>query len=271
METARTPGLTAGEVQAYRRDGYVIPDFRLSEDWLARIRAALDGLLAANPAVRPEQLISAHIASGGTENVVGQDTFLALARLPAILDRVESVIGPDIVLWGCQVFCKPAAEGREVPWHQDGRYWPIKPPATVSAWIAIDDSMAENGCMRVLPGSHRAGRSYRHRTDPRPDLALDLIIDEDLDFAGARDIELAAGQMSLHDIGIVHGSPPNRSGRRRAGVALRYMPASSHFDRDMFEPRTLPNGLRVDFRHRPIWLLRGRDVSGRNDFVDGHG
>lgn len=271
MAPARSAGLTTAEAEAYRRDGYVIPAFSLPDEWLARTRAALDRLLADNPDVRPEQLISAHISTGGTENVVGQDTFLALARLPPILDRVESVIGPDIVLWGCQVFCKPATDGREVPWHQDGRYWPIRPPATVTAWVAIDDSTAENGCMRVLPGSHRAGRHYKHRTDARADLALDLVIDEKIDFSCARNIEFAAGQMSLHDIGIVHGSAPNRSGRRRAGVAIRYMPASSHFDRDMFEPRTLPNGLRVDFRNRPLWLLRGRDASGKNDFAIGHG
>lgn len=271
MTTTRAAGLTTAEVETYHRDGYVIPDFRLQEEWLARTRAALERLLADNPSVRPELLIGAHISSGGTENVIGHDGFLALARLPEILDRVESVIGPDIVLWGCQVFCKPAAEGREVPWHQDGRYWPIRPPATVTAWIAIDDSTVGNGCMRVLPGSHKAGRHYRHRSDPRPDLALDLVIDEEIDFSCARDVELAAGQMSLHHIGVVHGSAPNHSGRRRAGVAIRYMPASSHFDRDMFEPRTLPNGLRVDFRNRPIWLLRGHDASGKNDFAIGHG
>lgn len=271
MGGTRASGLKAAEVEAYRRDGYVIPDFHLPEEWLTRSSTALERLLADNPGVRPEQLISAHISTGNTENVSGQDAFLELARLPAVLDKVESIIGPDIVLWGCQVFCKPAGEGREVPWHQDGRYWPIRPPATVTAWIAIDDTTVGNGCMRVLPGSHTSGRHYRHRSDPRPDLALDLVIDEELDLSRARNIELAAGQMSLHDIAIVHGSAPNRSGRRRAGVAIRYMPASSHFDRDMFEPRTLPNGLRVDFRNRPIWLLRGRDVSGKNDFVVGHG
>lgn len=271
MGVTEFAGLTAAEIEAYRRDGYVIPEFRLSEEWLARIRAALDRLLADNPNVRPEQLISAHIRTGNTENVAGQHMFLELARLPAILDKIESAIGPNIVLWGCQVFCKPATDGREVPWHQDGHYWPIRPPATVTAWIAIDDSTVENGCMRVLPGTHTSGRCYRHRADPRPDLALDLVIDEELDLSRARNIELAAGQMSLHDIAMVHGSAPNRSSKRRAGVAIRYMPATSHFDRDMFEPRTLPNGLTVDFRNRPIWLLRGRDASGNNDFVIGHG
>lgn len=263
--------LSTQEVEAFRRDGLVVPRYRLAPDLLAVLRNALDRLIADNPAIRPEQLISAHITRGNTENVKGQDAFLQLARAPAILDMVEQLIGPDIVLWGCQVFCKPPGDGQEVPWHQDGRYWPIRPMATVTAWVALDDSTSENGCMRFLPGSHRAGCSYRHRSDDRPDLALDLTIDDDLDFSVARDVMLQAGRMSLHDVFLAHGSNANHSAKRRAGVAIRYMPASSQFDREMYEPRTLPNGLRVDYRDRPIWLLRGRDLSGRNDFTVGHG
>lgn len=263
--------LSPQEIEAFRRDGLVVPRYRLPPDLLATLRGALERLIADNPAVRPEQLISAHITRGNTENVRGQDAFLQLARTPAILDMVEQLLGPDIVLWGCQVFCKPPGDGREVPWHQDGRYWPIRPLATVTAWVAIDDSTVENGCMRFMPGSHRAGRSYRHRADDRSDLALDLTIDEDLDLSAARDVVLQAGRMSLHHVFLVHGSNANRSSRRRAGVAIRYMPASSLFDRAMYEPRTLPNGLRVDYRNRPLWLLRGRDPSGLNDYVVGHG
>jgi ectoine hydroxylase-related dioxygenase (phytanoyl-CoA dioxygenase family) len=263
--------LSAEEIDAFRRDGLVIAPQRLPPDILATLRDALDRLIADNAAVRPEQLISAHITHGNTENVKGQDAFLQLARSPAILDMIDQLIGPDIVLWGCQVFCKPPQDGQEVPWHQDGRYWPIRPMATVTAWVALDDSTSENGCMRFLPGSHQAGRSYRHRVDSRPDLALDLTIDEDLDFATARDVALQSGQLSLHDVFLVHGSNANRSSKRRAGIAIRYMPTSSLFDRAMYEPRTLPNGLRVDYRNRPNWLLRGRDHSGRNDFTIGHG
>ena len=263
--------LSAQEIEVFRRDGLVVPRYRLAPDLLATLRDALDRLIANNPAVRPEQLISPHIAHGNTENVQGNDGFLQLARSPAILDMVEQLIGSDIVLWGCQVFCKPPGNGQEVPWHQDGRYWPIRPMATVTAWIAIDDSTLENGCMRFVPGSHRAGRSYRHRVDDRPDIALDLTIADDLDFSAARDVVLGAGELSLHDVFLVHGSNANRSSKRRAGVAIRYMPASSEFDRAMYEPRTLPNGLRVDYRNRPIWLLRGQDRSGRNDFAIGHG
>jgi hypothetical protein len=267
---AASPRLTHAQIEAYRRDGLVIPDYRLPAAQLARLRAALDALLAENTHVRPEQLISAHIRRGGGEKTRGQDAFLDFAHDPQILDFVEQLVGGDIILWGCQVFCKPAGDGYEVPWHQDGRYWPIRPLATCTVWVALDRSGPENGCMRYIPGSHRNGHLYRHRRDERPDLALDLVLEEgEADMGAARDVVLEPGMMSLHDVYLVHGSNPNRSGLRRAGLAMRYMPATSHFDRDLYKPATSPNGLTVDFANRPLWLVRGTDRTGRNDFTIG--
>jgi ectoine hydroxylase-related dioxygenase (phytanoyl-CoA dioxygenase family) len=90
-----------------------------------------------------------------------------------------------------------------------------------------------------------------------------------VDLSTALDIELEAGQMSMHDVYLIHGSAANRSPDRRAGVAIRYMPATSHFDRSLI-PTTAASGYRIDFARRPIWLLRGVDRSGRNDFKIGH-
>ena len=121
----------------------------------------------------------------------------------------------------------PARIGREVPWHQDGEYWPIRPRATCSVWIALDPATPENGCMRYLPGSHAAGSAYPHRDAMRPDRVLGQEIEPaSFDAAPARDDVLDAGQFSLHDIFLVHGSAHNRSAQRRAGFVVRYMPAS---------------------------------------------
>ena len=129
-----------------------------------------------------------------------------------------------------------------MPWHQDGRYWPIRPLATCTVWVALDRSGPENGCMRYIPASHRNGHVYRHRRDARPDLALDLVLEDgEADMDAARDVVLQTGMMSLHDVYLVHGSNPNRSGKRRAGLAMRYMPATSHFDRSLYPPSTSPN------------------------------
>jgi Phytanoyl-CoA dioxygenase (PhyH) len=268
MPAPRT--LSAEEIETYRRDGLVVPRFCLDPCTLVRLRGGLDELIRRNPGVRPEQLISVHVAKGGGERVVGSEIFLDVARDPRILDRVADLIGDDLILWGCHLFCKPPGDGMAIPWHQDGRYWPIRPLATCTVWVALDWSVPENGCMRFIPGSH-SGKVYAHRRDSRPDLALDLVLEEgEVDRGAARDVVLEPGQMSLHDVYLVHGSAPNRSPRRRAGLALRYMPATSLFDRGIGGTSTTSRGLVVDFSKRPLWLVRGEDRAG-NDFSIGHG
>jgi ectoine hydroxylase-related dioxygenase (phytanoyl-CoA dioxygenase family) len=263
-------GLTDDEIETFRQTGIVIPRYRLPMARIERLRATLDRLIAENPGIRPERLVSAHIEGRNAEGVRGSQDFLDLARDPAILDLVEGAIGPDIVLWGCQIFCKPGGNGLEVPWHQDGHYWPMRPLATVTVWIALDPSTAENGCLRVIPGSHRNRELFEHMREDRTDLVLtEKVQSQFFDPATALDIELEPGGMSIHDVYLIHGSNPNVSPKRRAGVAIRYMPASSFFDRHQRPPGALA-GYLVDFTSRPIWLLRGIDRSGRNDFAIGH-
>lgn len=260
--------LTPSEIETYHQDGIIIPQWQLPPDRLSELRGAVDAVLAANPGVRPEKLVSAHVSDGNTEGVKGHEAFLSLAREPAILDMVEQLMGADIILWGGHLFCKPAGDGLEVPWHQDGHYWPIRPLATVTVWVALDDSTVENGCLRVIPGSHADQRHYEHeRMDG--DLALDRgLTPGSFDPESARDVVLRAGQMSMHDVYLLHGSNRNRSPHRRAGIALRYMPASSLFDRTIQVPNTTP-GLKTDFAHRPLWLMRGRNPA-QNDLSIGH-
>ena len=262
--------LTEAEVAHYHEDGYVVPEFRLPPDQVTRLRGALDRVIVANPDKRPEQLVSVHIAGRNSEGVVGDDEFMDVCEDTAILDIVEQLIGPDIVLWGCQAFCKPPGDGMEVPWHQDGNYWPIRPLATCTLWIAIDDSLVENGCLRVIPGSHRSQSLTPHFKEDRDDVVLNQrVVDGEFDESAAVDVELEAGQMSFHDVYLIHGSNANRSTRRRAGLAIRYMPGTSLFDRHSISDGTRA-GYAVYFSSRPIWLLRGEDQTGLNDFVVGH-
>lgn len=262
--------LSEPEKEQYQKEGYIIPQYQLPEDQVSSLRETVDELITANPDVRPEQLVNAHISNPNAEGVRGAGAFLELAKHPDILDLVESVIGSDIILWGCQLFCKPAGDGMEVPWHQDGQYWPIRPLATCTVWIAIDDSVISNGCLRVVPESHLDQELYSHYTDDRERLTLTQAIEpQHMDNQVQADIELQAGQMSLHDVYLVHGSNVNTSVNRRAGVAIRYMPASSVFRRDLIEPSD-KSGYKIDFSQRPLWLVRGQDSSGGNDFEVGH-
>ncbi len=219
--------------------------------------------------MRPEFLISVHTEDPGNEGIRGHRAFFDLCSDTGIVDMVEQLIGPDIVLWACQIFGKRAKDGLEIPWHQDGAYWPIRPLATCTAWVALDDSKPENGCLRVLPGYHRARELLPHRACEREGVGLNQELDPGAyDEADATDIVLKAGQLSFHDVFMPHGSHANRSERPRMGVAIRYMPATSLYDRSLAEPpRTPVPGYRVDLANRPIFLLRGSDRHGGNDFI----
>ena len=197
--------------------------------------------------------------------------WLEFAKLAPILDAVSSLLGDDIALWTSTLFGKPARGGKATAWHQDGQYWPIKPLATCSVWIALDDSDRGNGCLRYIPGSHRARTLWRHDTSESDELTLNQVLgSENFDESSARDVVLEAGQMSIHDAYLIHGSRPNHSSRRRAGVVYRYMPTTSHFDHAyafaLHEKLGVP-----DQSRRPLYLLRGQDRCGLNDYSVGHG
>ena len=262
--------LQPDEVAHYRAQGWVIPCFRLPPGQVTLMVEALDELIRANPGVRPEKLVSAHVEGDNGEGVRGSRAFLDLARDPEIVDLVSGVIGDDVILWGCHVFCKPAGEGYETPWHQDGHYWPIRPLANCTVWVALEESTVENGCLRVIPRSHIGQRLHEHLHEDRSDLTLNQRLAADtFNEASAVDLELQPGQMSLHDVYMIHGAKANTSRKRRTGVALRYMPATSVFERDL-RPVDGKTGVPVDFARRPLWLVKGVDRSGRNDLDVGH-
>ena len=119
-----------------------------------------------------------------------------------------------------------------------------------------------------MPGSHRDKKLHPHLREDREDLVLTNRI-EAFDESTAVDIELEPGQMSLHDIYMIHGATVNRSPMRRAGVAIRYMPGSSVFERNLMAASSA-SGYLVDFSTRPLWLLKGKDQTGKNDFSIGH-
>ncbi len=191
------------------------------------LRGVLDRLIADNPGVRPEKLVSAHIEGQNDEGVRGSRAFLDLARDPEIVDMVAQLIGDDVILWGCHVFSKPGGDGYETPWHQDGHYWPIRPLATCTVWLALDRSDRDNGCLQVIPGSHRDKALKDHLHEDRDDLVLSQRMAADtFDETQAVALELDPGQMSFHDVYMIHGArcepltpPPHR---RRAALHARH-------------------------------------------------
>jgi non-heme Fe2+,alpha-ketoglutarate-dependent halogenase len=150
-----------------------------------------------------------------------------LATNATVLDAIEEVIGENILLMGSHFFCKYGPSEAFVAWHQDVTYWGLEPALAVSAWYAVDDSDVGNGCMQVIAGSHRDGiRAHGKSAAPEANL---LSINQALEVDARElerlvDIELKAGEISLHHGLTVHGSPPNRSTRRRCGLAMIYIP-----------------------------------------------
>ena len=144
---------------------------------------------------------------------------------PAIVDRVEEVLGPDILCWSAGFFSKPAHDPSFVSWHQDLTYWGLEPADIITAWVALTPSTPESGCMRVVPGSHHQGQLGHGDTYVAENLlsrgqVLDVAVDED----EAVDLVLQPGEMSLHHVLIVHGSEVNRSDLPRHGFVIRYIP-----------------------------------------------
>ncbi len=248
--------LNEQQIGDYHENGYVTPDFRLPEDVIEDIRVLHDRLLVKHP-----EFVNY------CPNLLAYDTgFLNVARLPEILDMVEQVIGPNFALWNSSFFAKPANGGHATPWHQDGEYWPVQPLATCTVWIAIDEATPENGCLRVIRGSHKARRLRKHNTNTAANLTLSQELDpSEYDVADAVDLVLKPGQISLHDVYLLHGSEANHSANSRRGMTLRFMPTSSVFDRDKATELHQRLGL-LDHSDRTLFLMRGTDESGQNDF-----
>ncbi|MEO8165377.1 MAG: phytanoyl-CoA dioxygenase family protein [Betaproteobacteria bacterium] len=209
--------LISAQIAHYQQHGYVFPVPALTPDEAAGYRQTIEDFER-----------SSGLAAG---HVIRNKGHLKLMRLyelifhPRVLDAVESVLGPDILCWGSSLFVKEGNDPGFVAWHQDAYYWGLEPDNVVSAWIALYPSTIENGAMRVIPGSQTLP-PLSHRKSAEQSANMLFTHEEladDVDESKAADLTLAQGDMSLHHIKILHGSPPNQSPGRRMGYAIRYV------------------------------------------------
>lgn len=170
-----------------------------------------------------------------------------LVHLPAIVDAAEDLLGPDLLCWGTSFISKSGRDARHVTWHQDATHWHLTAPRGLTAWVALTPSTPENGCVRVLPGTHCRVVSHRDSGDRLNLLGMREAVDEPIDPSAAQDMVLAPGEMSLHHPLVIHGSEPNHSGSRRVGFAIRYIAG------DVRQTDGLENS---------ATLVRGRDRGG---------
>ena len=208
-----TASLNAEQRAAYQRDGFLFP-VRVAGDGQARAwRDELESLERSHGKLH--YLPKAHLVVPLADR---------LARHPAVLDAVESILGPDLLLWDCAFIIKEPGDGKKVTWHQDLTYWGLSPQDVASTWMALSPATIQSGCMRMMPGT-QAGPKMRHLEHAAADNILsrgqeiDAAIDEDR----AVDIVLAPGEMSIHHGLVWHGSNPNVSSDRRIAFNAQYL------------------------------------------------
>lgn len=250
--------LSTQQVETYAREGQITAPVRLNEKTVSRMRKKMEALFADRPEL-------------GTDYVpalieINRD-WLEFAKLPEILDIVEQLIGPDIIVWSSALFCKSPIDGKATPWHQDAQYWPIRPLETTTVWIALDPATRENGCLRVVPGSHWSREIFSHSLNESDHLVLNQQLHSSvLEKLTPKDLILQPGMFSFHDAYMIHGAEPNNSGKRRAGLTFRYMPASSYFDRALALKMTEQLGVN-DVSKRQIFLVRGTKCHSGNQLT----
>ncbi len=210
-----------------------------------RTRFDTDGFVCPLPALTPDQTAHyrAHYLAFHTQHKLQLDALTAsnrwqiyadthfvlpwvdaLTREAGILDAVQQVLGPDLLAWNTSWFVKMPGDKTFISWHQDGAYWGLSPMEVATAWVALGPVTADNGCMRVIPGSHH--QPHLPQRDTWADdnaLSRGQEIAVDVDAQHAVDLLLQPGQMSLHHLWIVHGSNANRSNEVRIGIAIRYV------------------------------------------------
>lgn len=214
-------GLTSEDVARYHRDGFVFPLTVMNEDEAHGLRGELETVEKA--ALARGDLPGDWLKSWPHFVTPMLDT---LSRRSEVTDPVTSILGEDLLVWGCSVFLKEAGSAGYVGWHQDLHYWGLDAEDEVTAWIALSPATVTSGCMRFVAGSHRRRVDHIDHDNPDAILSRGQELAVDVDEREAVDVILKPGEMSLHHGRTFHASSPNRSDDRRIGVAVRYIKPS---------------------------------------------
>ena len=218
--------LTREQYERYSTDGGVAPVAALSQAEAAHYRACLEKF---------EREVNCPIMSYPAKPTIWAKPHLlftwvdAIVRHPAILDVVEDVMGPNIRVFHTNIFVKEPHSPEFISWHQDGAYNAISPPEVFTTWVALTEACRENGCMRMLKGSHKRGLRVHVDKKSSDNLLSRGQRIEVLEDAEVIDLALRPGEMSIHHSFAVHSSEPNRSSQRRIGVMTTYVPTHCRY------------------------------------------
>ncbi|HVK05315.1 MAG TPA: phytanoyl-CoA dioxygenase family protein [Armatimonadaceae bacterium] len=228
--------LTEEQIQSFKRDGFLNYGPVLTPEETADLREGLRRVMSGKSDAKPEA--NRNLLGEGSSQVVVQIVNIWEAE-PAfrrhlsnekIVRLAAQLMGADTVrVWHDQVQVKPSHIGGPTTWHQDHPYWPVIQPADlVSAWVAIDDATVENGCMWMVPGSHRWGpyNGGTIGTDPETyaPQPKDLSIVPEGEKIEMVACPVPAGGVVFHHCLTWHGAPPNYTSQGRPAIAVHYMP-----------------------------------------------
>ena len=227
--------LTATEVETYRETGLLFPKRVLSASEAASYLHALETYEAETGGpVHGSWRYKSHLVF---------PWIVELMRRPTILDLVEDLLGPDIMVWSTHLYPKEPGDGRFISWHQDSAHWGLDSSQILTVWIALTEASEANGCMRMMAGSHKNGIApHRDTWDPDNILTRGQTIDAEIDESKAVWTALQPGEASLHHVDMWHASKPNDTDGRRVGVALRYITPAARQERVDTDFATLVRG-----------------------------
>jgi ectoine hydroxylase-related dioxygenase (phytanoyl-CoA dioxygenase family) len=220
-------------VKDYQRDGYLAPIPVVSQAEAAQYRQQLESVEAEMGSMHYQ--FKAHTVMSSPQQ---------LATHPALLDVVEQLLGPDILLYSTSFIIKEPHTKTHVSWHQDLTYWGLSSEEQVSAWIALSPATVKSGCMMMIPGSHTQGQREHTTGDDADNVLLGSQRIEGVDTSRARPLVLQPGEASLHHGWTMHSSQPNRSDDRRIGLNIQYI---------------VPSVRQLKAGHDSALLVRGED------------
>ena len=209
--------------EEYDEKGYCVARSAIDASLAGEMVNHVHWLMERHPDTRPERL--------GHSLLVDDPFMHRLVTDERLVDVAEQFLGPNVAMFAAHYIAKKPHKGQAVQWHQDGSYWPLEPMEVATLWVAGTDSVVDNGSMRVLPGTQnvRLRKQSEMVELDREKFVLGVGIHPDeIDDEDAVDLELMAGDVSIHNPTIIHGSNTNASDRWRVGLTLRYIPTSTH-------------------------------------------
>jgi len=242
MIATKSFALSKTEIEQFHKQGYLGPYTAFTPEEMADYRAKVEAVVKTEGPNKKNPSQCRHLDS---------PVVYDLCSHPAIVDRMRSLYGNDLILWASYFFTKEPG-GVEIPWHQDLNYWPLEPVVNISSWMAIDEVTVENSCVRIIPGSHK--KVVPHVKSPNGMAFSEMVDMNYVDTSKAINMVLKPGEFFLFNEKTLHQSEPNRSNKRRMGLSMRV---------------TLPF-VKIDHDFAPLFpghsaiLLSGEDTLGFN-------